>query len=254
MVAFEDGDSGQRGSFVLHQFRDFGVPDVITQFSCGAKAMLKSERGGRLAEAAGGRRRAIAETVVSSTKEGWSPQIGEESDRRMSPQKAADMNPPLQDNIHGWNEHPNYLLGLWRVGDAEPLPAPDDSWSNEAIATAAPSLAAAEALAARAAVSNRLGHDYDIQDGGHQACEAHRSQAAPLEGGGYSYREKASQDMLDLGSDILHHVRYVVLRRRGDLKVGPAELGVAPRTWRFTPANRRLVFEVDVPGRGVTLR
>ncbi|CAM9228148.1 unnamed protein product, partial [Scytosiphon promiscuus] len=51
----------------------------------------------------------------------------------LTPQQAADRNPPPQDNIHGWNEHPNHLLGLWEVGPAEPLPSPQDWWAPEAV-------------------------------------------------------------------------------------------------------------------------
>lgn len=69
----------------------------------------------------------------------------------MSPQKAADRNPPPQDNIHGWNENPKHLLGLWEVGRAQALPAPEDGWAPEAVAAAAPSVAAAASLAAAAA-------------------------------------------------------------------------------------------------------
>ncbi|CAN0129648.1 unnamed protein product [Pylaiella littoralis] len=60
--------------------------------------------------------------------------------------------------------------------------------------------------------------------------------------------------MIDLGADVLHHVKYVVFRRGGTLKAGPSGIGVAPRSWRFTPASRRVLFEVDVPARGITLR
>lgn len=200
----------------------------------GSTLVLQVGRGGK-----------VSTVGVSLTKEaGLFLGGGEQYGRRISPQKIADKNPPPQDNIHGWNEHPNYLLGLWRVGDAEALPAPDESWADEAVLAAAPSLAAAEALAAAAL------HDGSAE-GAHPELEGHSSQ---LEKGGYCSREKANRDMVDFGSDVLHHVGYVVLRRGGHLKAGPADLGVAPRSWRFTPANRRLVFEVDVPGRGVTLR
>lgn len=72
--------------------------------------------------------------------------------------------------------------------------------------------------------------------------------------GGFGDRETAKTEALDLGSDILHHLEYVVLKKDGSFKAGPARLGVVPRAWRFAPANRRLLFEVDVPGRGVALR
>ncbi|CAM9228072.1 unnamed protein product [Scytosiphon promiscuus] len=60
--------------------------------------------------------------------------------------------------------------------------------------------------------------------------------------------------MINHGSDVLHHVKYVVFRRGGALKAGPSDIGVAPRSWRFNPGSRRILFEVDVPARGVTLR
>lgn len=191
--------------------------------------------------------------------------------RRMSPQKAADRNPPPQDNIHGWKEHPHHLLGFWEVGRAEALPAPESSRAPEAIAAAAPSVEAAAALAARPAVvspeSAAVGEACDGpgQDGaavasagpegrGSREGGSVRSQGNPLEEGGFSYGETAERDMVDLGSDVLHHVEYVVLKRDGTFKAGPAGIGVSPRSWRFAPANRRIVFEVDVPARGVTLR
>lgn len=230
------GATGRLVAPASRQSRGSSAADNNAQLAWGGSTVvLQTRRGEKLST-----------TRVSSTKEaGMFLGGGEQSGRRMSPQKIADKNPPPQDNIHGWNEHPNHLLGLWRVGDAEAMPAPDESWADEAIAAAAPSLAAAEALAA-------AGHG--SAQGGHPEHEGHSSLAAQLERGGYSSREKANRDMVDFGSDVLHHVGYVVLRRGGDLKAGPADLGVAPRSWRFTPANRRLVFEVDVPGRRVTLR
>lgn len=194
--------------------------------------------------------------------------------KRISPQKAADLNPPPQDNIHGWKERPNHLLGLWEVGAAEPLPAPEEGWAEEAVAAAAPSVAAAAALtAAAAAVSsstsarvvspnpgNARGEAFLEEDRGTLGADGSvgsvspRDGASSLEAGGFSYREVAERDLVDLGSDILHHVRHVVLKRDGSMKAGPAGIGVSPRSWRFTPANRRIVFEVDVPARGVALR
>ena len=191
--------------------------------------------------------------------------------RRMSPQKAADRNPPPQDNIHGWKEHPNHLLGFWEVGRAEALPAPEGSWAPEAIAAAAPSVEAAAALVAQPVVvspeSAAVGEAPNgpsqgggaaasarPEDRGSREGESVRSQGNPLERGGFSYGETAERDMVDLGSDVLHHVEYVVLKRDGTFKAGPAGIGVSPRSWRFAPANRRIVFEVDVPARGVTLR
>lgn len=191
--------------------------------------------------------------------------------RRISPQKAADRNPPPQDNIHGWKEHPNHLLGFWEVGRAEALPAPEGSRAPEAIAAAAPSVEAAAALATQPVVvspeSAAVGEASDVpsQGGGAAASarpegrggregESIRSQGNPLERGGFSYGETAERDMVDLGSDVLHHVEYVVLKRDGTFKAGPAGIGVISRSWRFAPANRRIVFEVDVPARGVTLR
>lgn len=220
------------------QSRSYSVMDNKAQLAWGGSTVgLQAKRGEK-----------VSTVGVSLTKEaGLFLGGGEQSGGRISPQKIADKNPPPQDNVHGWKEHPNHLLGLWRVGDAEALPAPDESWADEAIAAAAPSLAAAEAITAAAAAA---AHDSSAQ-GTHPENEGHSSQ---LEKGGYGSREKANRDMVDFGSDVLHHVRYVVLRRGGNLKAGPADLGVAPRSWRFTPANRRLVFEVDVPGRAVTLR
>lgn len=81
-----------------------------------------------------------------------------------------------------------------------------------------------------------------------------RPTVSGIEAGGFSYRETAERDMIDLGADVLHHMEYVVFRRGGTLKVGPSGIGVAPRSWRFTPASRRILFEVDVPARGITLR
>ncbi|KAG5176322.1 hypothetical protein JKP88DRAFT_336114 [Tribonema minus] len=49
-------------------------------------------------------------------------------------------------------------------------------------------------------------------------------------------------------------IGYVVLKRDGTFKTGPYEGGGVARRWRFTPANRRIVFEVDVPAKEVTLR
>lgn len=72
--------------------------------------------------------------------------------------------------------------------------------------------------------------------------------------GGFGDRVTGEAQAVDLGADILHHVNYVVLKRDGSLKAGPARLGIVPRSWRFAPANRRLLFEVDVPGRGIALR
>lgn len=78
--------------------------------------------------------------------------------------------------------------------------------------------------------------------------------AKGIEAGGFSYRQTAERDMLDHGSDVLHHAKYVVFRRGGALKAGPSDVGVAPRSWRFNPGSRRILFEVDVPARGITLR
>lgn len=198
--------------------------------------------------------------------------------KRISPQKAADLNPPLQDNIHGWKEQPNHLLGFWEFGPAEPLPAPEEDWAEEAVAAAAPSVAAAAALAAVASSSSSASSSAPVSpnpqnenaeaslkgdmgtlgvadgSGGNPSPLVDDGTSSSLEAGGFSYREVAEKDMVDLGSDILHHARYVVLKRDGSLKVGPAGMGVSPRSWRFAPANRRIVFEVDVPGRGVALR
>lgn len=175
---------------------------------------------------------------------------------RMSTQKAADLYPPAQDNIHGWKEHPRHLLGFWSIGRAEPLPPPGEGAAPEAVAAAAPSLAAAAALAQAEAAkaSGYPGGTRGVDLGplpGQGVAEAGDPDAA-FEG--FSDGEAARRDRVDLGSDILHHVTYVVLKRDGSFKAGPARLGVVPRSWRFTPANKRLVFEVDVPGRGVTLR
>lgn len=199
--------------------------------------------------------------------------------RRMSPQKAADRNPPPQDNIHGWKEHPNHLLGFWEVGRAEALPAPlEGSRAPEAIAAAAASIEAAAALAAKPAKRAEVAPE--ILSGAGEACNGSgpdggataslegpedwgsrdggsvRSQGKnPLEeAGGFSFGETADRDIVDLGSDVLHHVEYVVFKRDGTFKAGPAGVGVSPRSWRFAPANRRILFEVDVPARGVTLR
>lgn len=192
---------------------------------------------------------------------------------RMSPQKAADRYPPPQDNIHGWKERPKHLLGLWEVGKAVALPPPSESHAEEAIAAAAPSIAAAETLAhVESMVSSAsLGDDshestrnLDVTttSGVGESYVRGRRPEDGLDGlpseavkvGGFSYRETAMRDMIDLGSDVLHHIKYVVFRRDGSLKAGPATSGVAPRSWRFTPANRRIVFEMDVPARGITLR
>lgn len=195
--------------------------------------------------------------------------------KKITPQKAADLNPPPQDNIHGWQEQPKHLLGFWTIGHAEPLPPPEEGWAEEAIAAAAPSVEAAAALAVAAAGT--------LPDSSENPAEAHPqlvsadgersvlrrpdgntidgdsidtvvSDQESLEAGGYSDRETAMLEAVDLGSDILHHVTYVVFKRDGSLKAGPARLGISPRSWRFTPANKRIVFEVDVPGRDITLR
>lgn len=101
--------------------------------------------------------------------------------------------------------------------------------------------------------SMRPGEEHAGASGG-EGDGSGRPVATGIEAGGFSYRETAERDMIDLGADILHHMKYVVFRRGGTLKVGPSGIGVAPRSWRFTPASRRILFEVDVPARGITLR
>lgn len=175
--------------------------------------------------------------------------------KRITPQKAADLNPPPQDNIHGWQEQPKHLLGFWKVGPALALPAPKENAAPEAIAAAAPSLAAAAALAAAASTAYREIPRNDPSPSRGAGVTVSDEEAYALEAdGGFGNRETAEAEGLDLGSDILHHLEYVVLKQDGSFKAGPARVGVVPRAWRFTPANRRVLFEVDVPGRRVTLR
>lgn len=177
--------------------------------------------------------------------------------KRITPQKAADLNPPPQDNIHGWQEQPKHLLGFWKVGAAVALPDQTENAAPEAIAAAAPAVAAAAALAAATAAATTAYPEIPSTVGppSPPVKASVLEEVYALEAdGGFGNRETAEMEGLDLGSDILHHIQYVVLKRDGSLKAGPARLGVVPRAWRFTPANRRLLFEVDVPGRGVTLR
>jgi hypothetical protein len=55
-------------------------------------------------------------------------------------------------------------------------------------------------------------------------------------------------------TDALQHcIEYVVLKKDGTFKTGPFSAGATPRQWRFTPANRRIVFEVDVPAKEVSM-
>ncbi|CAM9427268.1 unnamed protein product [Choristocarpus tenellus] len=163
----------------------------------------------------------------------------------MSPQKFADINPPPQKNIHGWNEHPTFLLGFWKVGDAIPIVEESN------VASANPA-------------GFPLNSDI-VQDGQADAMVKGSKQPtaaaiAPQEPTPVESSDTAGVDShwrgqeIDLGSDLAHHVDYVVLKRDGTIKTGPPELGILPRGWRFTPANRRIVFEVDVPARGIALR
>lgn len=175
--------------------------------------------------------------------------------KRITPQKAADLYPPAQENIHGWKEQPKYLQGFWSIGDAKPLPPPAERAAPEAIAAAAPAVAAAAVLAAAKTTEvpqSSKGCSEQHREGLTTNHEKTGQAYAMFEG--FSDQETGAEEAIDLGEDILHHVNYVVLKKDGSLKAGPASLGVSPRSWRFTPANKRLVFEVDVPGRGITLR
>lgn len=179
--------------------------------------------------------------------------------RRISPQRAADLNPPRQKNIHSWNEQPKHFLGLWEIVSMKPLPPPDPARGPEAMAAAAPSMEAAAALAAAVAeiaagsisARNKKSYHQIINSG---EGEPRRTVDKGIEDGGNSHRPVAERVKLDFGSDILHHVKYVVFRRDGALRIGPAGIGACARSWRFAPPNKRIIFEVDVPGRGVTLR
>ncbi|CAM9508074.1 unnamed protein product [Sphacelaria rigidula] len=206
-----------------------------------------------------GRYRPAASDTTRLKNKGARARVENKTRKKRTPQKAADRYPPPQDNIHGWQEHPKHLLGFWKISPAQPLPAPQETWAPEAVAAAAPSVAAAAVLAAAASVTSRGGgssrDESQMTSPRSLNVELSDQEVRALEiEGGFGDRETAKTEALDLGSDILHHLEYVVLKKDGSFKAGPARLGVVPRAWRFAPANRRLLFEVDVPGRGVALR
>ncbi|CAM9799397.1 unnamed protein product [Discosporangium mesarthrocarpum] len=207
--------------------------------------------------------------------------------QNLSPQKMADLTPPPQDNIHGWNEHPKYLLGRWDMGDLRPLPprpAPPEGlvllppallWgpypatsssgqggpqlpgspargADEAVVPERNQSVAPSPLSSSPCLASASGHhpaaSSSLDDGS-------RSTSATLGSDGRSPGGRGGGDA-DMGTVGLssHHPQFVVLKKDGSIKVGPPDLGLSPRGWRFTPANRRILFEVDVPARGVALR
>lgn len=90
-------------------------------------------------------------TTETAIEPGAGSVMKQKRKKRVTPQKAADLNPPPQENMHGWQEHPKHLLGFWHVHPAEALPAPQADAAPGAVAAAAPSVAAAAVLAVAAA-------------------------------------------------------------------------------------------------------
>jgi len=52
---------------------------------------------------------------------------------------------------------------------------------------------------------------------------------------------------------LLHEIDYIILKSNGDMKVGNNS-NVQPLGWEFTPANRRILFEVKLVQEKIILR
>lgn len=133
---------------------------------------------------------------------------------------------------HGWDCHPKICRGFWRIDKIIPA---DKLKSNAIVASITPD-GTSKILTSEVynqVASNNINDDITN-------INPNKRSLRPWLG-----REKIIYQKL-LGID------HVILKDNGDLKI--KSNGVIKKGWEFTPANRRILFELLMPTEGIALR
>jgi len=136
---------------------------------------------------------------------------------------------PPNPNVHGWDQHPSYLRGKWNLVELN-------------FTAAAPAaVVAAAAPAAVAAVGSAIADSVDADGAGYSTTV---SAAATAVAALYTPSFLPPSLPPSLLTELQVGCKAVVMKGKSILLLREGQGSLSPLGWEFTPANRRMVFEI----------